>query len=59
MTVWTPRDIDGIAALMTAEATDMQKREGERDTEFVKRIVCTYMNAAAEVSRGGEEGANG
>lgn len=32
-------------AAMAAEATAMCKRKGERDTEFVKRIVCAYMNA--------------
>lgn len=45
-----PLDIDGTAALVTAAlvtagATEMRKRRGERDTEFVKRIVSTYLNA--------------
>lgn len=40
-----PRDLNGIAALIAAGNTDMCKRKGERDTEFVKRIVCAYLNA--------------
>lgn len=40
-----PRDMDGIAAMMVAETEHMAKRKGERDTEFVKRIVAAYMNA--------------
>lgn len=36
------RNLDGIVALAVAESTDMRKRKGERDTEFVKRIVATY-----------------
>lgn len=40
-----PLDIDGGAALVTAGATQMCKRRGEKDTEFVKRIVSTYLNA--------------
>jgi len=41
-----PRHLDGIAALVAAERTALCKRKGERDTEFVKRIVCAYINAA-------------
>jgi hypothetical protein len=44
-----PKHIDGIAALLTAERTAMGKRKGEYDTEFVKRIVATYLNAHAEL----------
>ncbi len=40
-----PRDLNGIAALMAAESTYLRKKAGERDTEFVKRIVCAYLNA--------------
>lgn len=40
-----PNDLDGVAALMAAESTAMCKRKGERDTEFVKRIVAAYLNA--------------
>ena len=36
---------NGIAALLTAESTSMRKQKGERDTEFVKRIVQTYFIA--------------
>ncbi len=42
-----PKDIDGVAALMTAEREDMCKRKGERDTEFVRRIVASYFNCHA------------
>lgn len=42
-----PRDLDGVAALIAAGETAMCKRKGERDTEFVKRIVAAYMNAHA------------
>jgi hypothetical protein len=40
-----PSDIDGMAALIAAEHTAMRKLKGERDTEFVKRIVAAYLNA--------------
>jgi hypothetical protein len=39
--------INGFAALLTAEATPMRKLKGEYDTEFVKRIVCTYINTVS------------
>jgi hypothetical protein len=45
-----PKDIDGVAALMAAERTEMRKLKGEKDTEFVKRIVCAYLNADAELT---------
>lgn len=37
--------LDGVAALIAAGETAMCKRKGEKDTEFVKRIVCAYVNA--------------
>jgi hypothetical protein len=37
--------LDGIAALVVARTTMLKKLKGERDTEFVKRIVCAYINA--------------
>lgn len=41
-----PRDLDGVAALAAAcAAKPLRKLKGERDTEFVKRIVCAYLNA--------------
>ena len=40
-----PSDLDGMAALVAAEHTAMRKLKGERDTEFVKRVVAAYMNA--------------
>lgn len=46
-----PNDLDSFAALMTADATAMCKLKGERDTEFVKRIVSTYLNQDAGLSR--------
>jgi hypothetical protein len=39
-----PGDVDGMAALWAAEQTAMCKQRGERDTEFVKRIVAAYLN---------------
>ncbi len=46
MTRFEPRDLDGVAALAAAhDARPLRKRKGERDTEFVKRIVCAYLNA--------------
>lgn len=47
MRLMEPGDIDGMAALMTAEREAMCKQKGERDTEFVKRIVATYLNCHA------------
>ena len=43
--VCRPRDLDSFAALAAAEHTAMRKLKGEHDTEFIKRIVCAYMNA--------------
>ena len=43
-------DLDGVAALRAASSTAMCKRKGERDTEFVKRIVAAYLNACAEIN---------
>lgn len=37
------RNLDGATALLTAEATPLKKLPDERDTEFVKRIVATFM----------------
>jgi hypothetical protein len=37
------RNLDGLAALAVAGRTWMRKREGEADTEFVKRIVAWYI----------------
>jgi len=47
--VITPRDLDSTAALLAAEQTAMRKMKGERDTEFVKRIVAAYLNATGFV----------
>lgn len=46
-----PRHLDGIAALIAADNTSMRKIKGERDTEFVKRIVAAYMNALSEARK--------
>lgn len=40
-----PKHLDSFTALLAAESTPMCQRKGERDTEFVKRIVCAYLNA--------------
>ncbi len=42
------KEPDGIYALMAAGNTAMCKQKGERDTEFVKRIVCAYASAILE-----------
>jgi hypothetical protein len=39
-----PKHLDSIAALMTAQKEPLRKLKGERDTDFVKRIVATYLN---------------
>jgi len=38
------RNLDGLAALATAQAEGTRKRRGEYDTEFVKRIVARYVH---------------
>lgn len=38
------RNLDGLAALATAQAEGTKKRKGEYDTEFVKRIVARYVH---------------
>ncbi len=43
-----PIDLDGLAALVAAQRTTLRKEKGERDTAFIKRIVCAYLNAAEE-----------
>lgn len=40
-----PSDLDSTVALLAAETTAMRKLKGERDTEFVKRIVAAYLSA--------------
>ncbi len=43
-----PKHLDGLAALAAARlARPLRKKKGERDTEFIKRIVCAYLNAVA------------
>ena len=40
-----PHHLSGLAALLAADAArPLRKKKGERDTEFVKRIVCAYLN---------------
>lgn len=51
------RRLDGVAALMAAETTAMRKLKGERDTEFVKRIVSAYLDAEEALARGAAEAA--
>lgn len=48
-----PHQLDGIAAFRAAELTTMGKTKGERDTEFVKRIVCAYLNAVEDIKQHG------
>ena len=40
-----PHHLDSIVALAVAETTSLQKQDDEKDTAFVKRIVCAYLNA--------------
>lgn len=40
-----PHHLDGIAALVAARSTPLKKLKDEKDTAFVKRIVCAYLNA--------------
>ena len=40
------QNLSGIAALLAAEQTSMCKVKGEKDMEFVKRIVAHYLRAA-------------
>ena len=40
------RNLDGLTALAVAARTTMGKTKGEKDTEFVKRIVATYALVA-------------
>lgn len=40
-----PSELDSTVALLAAETTAMRKLKGERDTEFVKRIVAAYLSA--------------
>lgn len=43
-----PRDLNFTAALLAAQRTPLKKARHEHDTEFVKRIVCAYLNAVPE-----------
>lgn len=44
--MFEPKDLDGLAVLAAAHAAKpLRKLKGEKDTEFVKRIVCAYLNA--------------
>lgn len=44
----TPYQLNYTAALIAANNTKLRKGRYERDTEFVKRIVCAYLNALPE-----------
>jgi hypothetical protein len=44
-----PKHLCSSAALIAAGNTAMCKQKGEYDTEFVKRIVCAYINAIPKV----------
>lgn len=47
-----PAELNGIAALRAAMDTPLRKGREEKDTEFVKRIVCAYLNALQTVLEG-------
>ena len=53
------RNLDGVTALAVATATPLHKRVGERDTEFVKRIVATYLSIAEKNGAHGQRGTAG
>jgi hypothetical protein len=40
--------LSGIAALMVAQTQPLHKLKGEHDTEFVKRIVGSYLQMEQE-----------
>lgn len=42
------RNLNGVTALAVAEVETMGKLKGERDTEFVKRIVARFMSLESE-----------
>ncbi len=50
-----PHHLSGVAALLAAERTTLGKVNGERDTEFIKRIVCEYLNAHREYLKANAE----
>jgi len=47
-----PHHLDSLAALIGAQSTKLRKQKDERDSAFVKRIVCAYMNAHNASPRG-------
>ena len=40
------RNLSGVVALTVAASMPLRKRKGEKDTEYVKRIVAAYAAAA-------------
>jgi hypothetical protein len=44
-------DLNNVALLLTAEVQRMSKMKGEKDTEFIARIVVTYLNAVKVLER--------
>lgn len=42
------KNLNGVVALQVAAAMPLRKKKGEKDTEFVKRIVAGYVTAAQE-----------
>lgn len=38
-------DLNSVALLMTAEVQHLRKIRGEKDTEFLGRLIVTYLNA--------------
>ena len=40
------RNLDGLVAITVASRTTMGKTKGEKNTEFVKRIVAHYAHIA-------------
>lgn len=50
-----PQHLDGLVALSVAETTPLHKLPDERDTEFIKRIVCAYINAYMQLKQVKEE----
>lgn len=53
MTV-APHRLSGVAALRVAQTQTLHKMRGEKDTEFVKRIVAAYLNVSEELAQKGD-----
>ena len=46
----TDRRLSGIASMLAADRTPLRVLKDEKHTEFVKRIVNAYLDAAEELA---------